>query len=292
MTPSVSSFTTHARTWLLVAGLTALLLAIGAALGGGFLYIAVILALVMNVGGYWFSDRVALKMSRAQPLEPGQAPGLHQAVASLAQRAGVPTPSLYLIPSEQPNAFATGRNPQHAAIAVTEGLLRHLPADQVEGVIAHEMAHIKNRDILVSSIAATIAGAISGIATFLQFSWLFGGEDDESPLGLIGTIAAIIFAPMAAMLLQLAVSRQREYLADATAADLLGTPRPLMDALGTLERGTQLIPMAVQPAQASMYIANPLRGQGVASLFSTHPPMEERIARLAALDRGASPVYA
>jgi heat shock protein HtpX len=292
MTPSVSSFTTHARTWLLVAGLTALLLAIGAALGGGFLYIAVILALVMNVGGYWFSDRVALKMSRAQPLEPGQAPALHQAVASLAQRAGVPTPSLYLIPSEQPNAFATGRNPQHAAIAVTEGLLRHLPADQVEGVIAHEMAHIKNRDILVSSIAATIAGAISGIATFLQFSWLFGGEDDESPLGLIGTIAAIIFAPMAAMLLQLAVSRQREYLADATAADLLGTPRPLMDALGTLERGTQLIPMAVQPAQASMYIANPLRGQGVASLFSTHPPMEERIARLAAMDRGASPVYA
>jgi len=292
MTPSVSSFTTHARTWLLVAGLTGLLLAIGAALGGGFLYIAVILALVMNVGGYWFSDRVALKMSRAQPLGPGQAPGLHHAVAGLAQRAGVPMPRLYLIPSEQPNAFATGRNPQHAAIAVTEGLLQHLPADQVEGVIAHEMAHIKNRDILVSSIAATIAGAISAIATFLQFSWLFGGEDDESPLGLIGTIAAIIFAPMAAMLLQLAVSRQREYLADATAAELMGTPRPLMDALGSLERGTQLIPMQVQPATASLYIANPLRGQGVTSLFSTHPPMEERIARLAALEHGVSPVYA
>jgi heat shock protein HtpX len=246
----------------------------------------------MNVGGYWFSDRVALKLSRAQPLPDDQAPGLHQAVASLSQRAGIPTPKLYLIPSEQPNAFATGRNPQNAAVAVTEGLLRHLPGDQVEGVIAHELAHIKNRDILVSSIAATIAAAISGIATFLQFSWLFGGEDDESPLGIVGTIAAIIFAPMAAMLLQLAVSRQREYLADATAAELMGTPRPLMDALGSLERGTQLIPMQVPPATASMYIANPLRGQGVASLFSTHPPMEERIRRLAALEHGVSPVYA
>jgi heat shock protein HtpX len=288
----MSTFSTHARTWLLVAGLTALLLAIGAALGGGFLFIAVILAVVMNVGGYWFSDRVALKLSRAQPLPADQAPGLHQSVASLAQRAGIPTPQLYLIPSEQPNAFATGRNPQHAAVAVTEGLLRHLPAGQVEGVIAHELAHIKNRDILVSSIAATIAASISAIATFLQFSWLFGGEDDESPLGLIGTIAAIIFAPLAAMLLQLAVSRQREYLADATAAELMGTPRPLMDALGSLERGTQAIPMHVQPATASLYIANPLRGQGMASLFSTHPPMEERIARLAALDHAASPVYA
>src|SRR4051794_3800507 len=236
MTPSVSSFTTHARTWLLVAGLTALLVAIGAALGGGFLFIAVILAVVMNVGGYWFSDRVALKMSRAQPLASEQAPGLHQAVADLARRAGVPTPRLYLIPSEQPNAFATGRNPQHAAIAVTEGLLRHLPADQVQGVIAHELAHVRNRDILVSSIAATIGAAISGIATFLQFSWLFGGEDDESPLGMVGVLAAIVFAPIAAMLMQLAVSRQREYLADATAAELLGTPRPLMNALATLER--------------------------------------------------------
>ena len=187
----------------------------------------------MNVGGYWFSDRVALKLSRAQPLPADQAPGLHQAVASLSQRAGIPTPQLYLIPSEQPNAFATGRNPEHAAVAVTAGLLQHLPADQVEGVLAHELAHIKNRDILVSSIAATIAASISGIATFLQFSWLFGGEDDESPLGLIGTLAAIILAPIAAMLLQLAVSRQREYLADATAAELMGTPRPLMDALGT-----------------------------------------------------------
>src|SRR3954451_13754976 len=199
MTPSVSSFTTHARTWLLVAGLTGLLLAIGAALGGGLLYIAVILALVMNVGGYWFSDRVALKMSRAQPLGPGQAPGLHHAVAGLAQRAGVPMPRLYLIPSEQPNAFATGRNPQHAAIAVTEGLLRHLPEDQVRGVLAHEMAHVRNRDILVSSIAATIAAAISGIANFLQLSWLFGGESDESPLGAVGAIATMVLAPIAAL---------------------------------------------------------------------------------------------
>src|SRR6185295_16512409 len=174
------------------------------------------------VAGYWFSDRIALKASLARPVEPGAIPWLEADVQELAARAGVPTPRLYLIPSEQPNAFATGRNPQHAAVAVTEGLLHHLPQDQVKGVLAHEFAHIKNRDILVSSIAAMVAGAIAAIANILQFSLLFGGDDDEGGLGLIGTIATIVFAPLAATLLQLAVSRQREYFADATGAELLG----------------------------------------------------------------------
>jgi heat shock protein HtpX len=206
-------------------------------------------------------------------------------VQDLAQRAQVPTPRLYLIPSEQPNAFATGRNPQHAAVAVTQGLLQQLPPDQVKGVLAHEFAHIKNRDILVSSIAAMVAGSISAIANVLQFSLLFGGDDEDSgPLGLIGTLATIVLAPLAAMLLQLAVSRQREYLADATGAQLLGRGEPLADALETLERGAQAAPMAVNPATASLYAVNPLRRRGVATLFMTHPPLAERIRRLRELD--------
>src|SRR5256885_3227446 len=239
----------------------------------------------MNVVGYWFSDKLSLKASRAKPVEPGTLPELEGMVQDLAQRAQVPTPRLFLIESEQPNAFATGRNPKHAAVAITQGLLQHLPADQVKGVLAHEFAHIRNRDILVGSIAAMVAGAISAIANILQFSLLFGGSDDEdSPLGLIGTIATIIFAPLAAMLLQLAVSRQREYLADATGAKLLGRGAPLADALETLERGAQAIPMGVNPATASLYAVNPLPRAGVASLFMTHPPTAERIRRLRELD--------
>jgi heat shock protein HtpX len=209
-------------------------------------------------------------------------------VADLARRFEVPVPKLYLIPSEQPNAFATGRNPAHAAVAVTQGLLQHMPADQVRGVLAHEFSHIKNRDILVASIAAMVAGAVSMIANILQFQFLFGGHDDEdNPLGAIGAIAAMIIGPIAALLLQMAVSRQREYLADATAARVLGEGRSLANALRTLQRGTEAIVMPVNPATASLYIANPLaglRGQGIAHLFSTHPPMQERIARLEALD--------
>ena len=198
----------------------------------------------MNVVGYWFSDRIALAASHARPLEPGQVPEVAADRRDLARRAEVPMPRLYLVPSEQPNAFATGRNPKHAAVAVTEGLLKQLPADQVEGVLAHEFGHIKNRDILVSSIAAMVAGAISAIANVLQFSMLFGGSDeDDSPLGLVGALVAIIVAPIAAMLLQLAVSRQREYLADATGAQLLGRAAPLADALENLERGAQALPM-------------------------------------------------
>jgi heat shock protein HtpX len=212
-------------------------------------------------------------------------PGLEAAVEDLAERAGVPVPRLYLIPSDQPNAFATGRDPSHAAVAVTQGLVFHLPDDEVKGVLAHEFGHIKNRDILVSTIAAMVAGAIAAVASILQFSMLFGGSDeDDSPLGLLGTLAAIIVAPIAAMLLQLAVSRQREYLADATGAQLLGDAAPLADALTTLERGAQVVPMQVNPATASLYAVNPLPRQGLATMFMTHPPLAERIRRLRALD--------
>jgi heat shock protein HtpX len=201
--------------------------------------------------------------------------------------SAVPTPVPPGNLAMQPNAFATGRNPRHAAVAVTEGLLRYMREDQVKGVLAHEFGHIKNRDILVSSIAAMVAGAISAIANILQFSFLFGGdEEDSGPLGLVGTIATIVFAPLAAMLLQLAVSRQREYLADATGAQLLGQAPPLADALETLDRGAQALPMAVNPATASLYAVNPLPRTGVATLFMTHPPLAERIRRLRALDGG------
>ncbi len=284
MNVTATRFATQIRTWLLVAGLTALLIAIGGAIGGGALWLFVALAVLMNVAGYWFSDKLALKASRARPLARGEIPELEQIARLLAQRANVPVPRLYLIPSDQPNAFATGRNPQHAAVAVTQGLLHQLPTDEVKGVLAHEFAHIKNRDILVSSIAAMVAGAISAIATILQFSMLFGGDEDDSPLGLIGTLAAIIIAPIAAMLLQLGISRQREFLADATGAQLLGHAAPLADALTTLERGAQALPMDVNPATASLYAVNPLPRRGLATLFMTHPPLAERIKRLRAMD--------
>jgi heat shock protein HtpX len=285
MSITATRFATQIRTWLLIAALTALLIAVGAAIGGGALYVFVVLAVLMNVIGYWFSDKIALAASRARPVKPGELPELEEAVSDLAHRAGVPVPRLYLIPSEQPNAFATGRNPSHAAVAVTKGLLFQLPEDEVKGVLAHEFGHIKNRDILVSTIAAMVAGAISAVATILQFSMLFGGSDEEdSPLGLLGTLAAILVAPIAAMLLQLAVSRQREYLADATGAQLLGHAAPLADALESLENGARAMPMQVNPATASLYAVNPLPRQGLATLFMTHPPLAERIRRLRALD--------
>ena len=281
---TAAHFATKARTWLLIAGLTGLLIAIGGMIGGGFLYVFVGLAVLMNVVGYWFSDRIALRASRAQPLEPGRLPKLERMVEDLAGRAEVPMPRLFLIPSDQPNAFATGHNPQHAAVAVTEGLLAQLPDAEVKGWLAHEFGHIKNHDILVSTIAAMV-GAISAIASILQFSLLFGGSDeDDSPLSMIGTLATIILAPIAAMLLQLAVSRQREYLADATGAQLLGHAAPLADALQTLERDVEAIPMRVNPATASLYATNPLPRHGIATLFMTHPPTAERIRRLRLLD--------
>jgi heat shock protein HtpX len=277
--------TTRIRTWILIAGLTALFISLGAFVGGtGGLILFLAIALIFNFAMFWFSDRIALKMSRAQPVEQHQAPQLYQDVHELTERAGLPMPRLFMIPSEQPNAFATGRSPSKSAVAVTQGLLQHMPREQVRGVLAHELAHIKNRDVLVTTVAAMIGAAISAIANFLQFSFLFGGDDDDNPLGFIGTIAAILIAPIAAMLLQLAVSRQREFLADATAAKFLGEGRPLAEALATLERGVQAIPMRVNPATEALYIANPLSGHGMSRLFSTHPPIPQRIAKLRELD--------
>jgi heat shock protein HtpX len=271
------------RTWLLMAALTALFVGIGAAIGGAALYGFVLFAVFMNLAAYFFSDKFAIAASRAKPIEESQAPELYAMVRELAQRFEVQMPRVYLIPSDQPNAFATGRNQRHAVVAVTQGLLQYLPMDQVRGVVAHEFAHIKNRDILVSSIAAMIAGAIS----MLQYMLFFGmaSDDDDSPLGAIGAIVALIVGPIAATLLQLAVSRQREYLADATAARVIGEGKPLAEALETLERGREAIPLQVNPATASLYIVNPLRGGGMASLFSTHPPLAERVRRLREYDR-------
>jgi heat shock protein HtpX len=287
MSITQARFTTQLRTWILVAALTALLIGIGAVIGGKFLYIFVIFAVLMNVAGYWFSDKIALSASRAKPVSEQEAPQLYKILRDLTARADLPMPRVYIVPSEQPNAFATGRNAKHSAVAVTEGLMRYLPEDQIRGVLAHELSHVKNHDILVSSVAAMIAGAIAAVANILQFSFLFGGFSDEedSPLGFIGALATIILAPIAAALLQMAVSRQREFLADATGARLLGTGKPLADALETLERGVQSgAPLAVNPATASLYIVHPFRGQGMANLFSTHPPLEERIRRLREYD--------
>ena len=282
MSITQTRITTQLRTWLLIAGLTGLLVAIGAVIGGKALYLFVVIAVLMNVFGYWFSDKIALRASRAQAVSEEEAPDLYRILRDLTERAELPMPRVYRIPSDQPNAFATGRNAKHAAVAVTDGLLKYLPQDQVRGVLAHELAHVKNHDILVSSIAAMIAAAIATVANILQFSFLFGGmsDDDENPLGFIGAMATIILAPIAAMLLQLAVSRQREYLADATGARIIGQGKPLADALETLEQGVKAVPLDVNPATASLYIVHPFSGQGMANLFSTHPPLAERIRRL------------
>jgi heat shock protein HtpX len=280
-----ASFTTKARTWVLLAGLTALFVGVGWAIGGAALWFFVFFSVAMNLAAYFWSDKFAIKAARAQEVSESEAPDLHRMIDELAQLYVVPKPRVYMIPSEQPNAFATGRNPEHAAVAVTQGLLQYLPRDQVRGVLAHEFSHIKNRDILVSSIAAMIAGAISAIANIFFFMSFFGGDDDDNPLGAIGGLLVIMIAPLAAGLLQLAVSRQREYLADATAARMLGTGEPLAQALETLERGADAIPMNVNPATETLYIVNPLSGKGTTALFSTHPPLEERIARLREYDR-------
>jgi heat shock protein HtpX len=288
MTITTTQLTTRLRTWTLVAGLTALLVAFGALIGGEFLWLFVALAVGMNVIGYFYSDRIALRVARAQPLPEAEAPHVYESVRALAARAQIATPRLFVMPGEQPNAFATGRNPQHAAVAVTEGLLLSLPHEHVRGVLAHELSHIKNHDILVSSIAATIAGTISAIANILQLSFLFGAEEDENPPGLLGSLAAMILAPLGAMLLQLGVSRQREYLADATAARLLGEAVPLADALQEIEH-PHTPALAINPATAPMYIVNPLAGGQLTSLFSTHPPVQERIRRLRKYDSVAAP---
>jgi heat shock protein HtpX len=282
MTVTKASFTTRARTWLLLAGLTALFIGIGALIGGAFLWLFVALSIFMNVAAYWMSDKFAIRAARAKPVSEQEAPELHRMVADLAELYGVPKPRVFMIPSDQPNAFATGRNPKHAAVAVTQGLMQSLPSYQVRGVLAHEFAHVKNRDILVSSVAAMIAGAISAIGNIFLWSSLFGGGDDDD--GFLGAIVLIVIAPVAAALLQLGVSRQREFLADATAARMLGEGRPLAEALETLERGAKVVPMQVNPATEALYIVNPLSAKGMAGLFSTHPPLAERVKRLRAYD--------
>ncbi len=276
------------KTFILLAGLTALLLLIGQALGGrSGLYFALFMAVIMNGVGYWFSDKIALRMSGAQEVSPEQAPELHQMVERLAMRAGIPKPRVYIIPQDTPNAFATGRNPEHSAVAVTEGILRILRPAELEGVLAHELGHVKNRDILISSVAAVIAGAISYLATMAQWGAFLGmgrSDDDEGGGGnIIGVLLMAIVAPIAAMLIQMAISRSREYQADATGAKIIGDGHPLANALQKLENANRQIPMDVNPAQAQMYIVNPLTAGSFVRLFSTHPPIEERIERLLAM---------
>ena len=274
------------KTFILLAGLTALLMAIGSAIGGrNGLMIALVFAGLMNFVGYWFSDKIALSMSGAQQVSEGEAPDFHRMVRELCRRADLPMPRLYVIPSATPNAFATGRNPQHSAVAVTSGIMNILNRDELEGVIAHELSHVKNRDILISSVAAMIAGAISQLAHMAQWAMMFGGmsrdrDEDSGGGGLLGGLAMMIVGPIAAMLIQMAISRSREYQADATGAEICGRPLSLANALLKLENGNHRFPMDVNPAQAQMYIVNPLTAGGIARLFSTHPPMAERVKRL------------
>ncbi|RUM40544.1 MAG: zinc metalloprotease HtpX [Desulfocapsa sp.] len=279
--------TSMIKTGLLMAALTAVFMVAGQAMGGsnGMMF-AFIMALGMNFFAYWFSDSMALKMSGAQEVSEAEDPTLHKMVASLAARAGLPKPRVYVIHKDTPNAFATGRNPSHAAIAVTTGLQRILKPNELEGVLAHELGHVKNRDILISSVAATMAGAISYMASMAQWAMIFGGgrsDDDNGGGGLIGSLAMMILAPIGASLIQMAISRSREFQADATGAAICGHPMSLASALQQLERYNRQLPMDVNPATAQMYIVNPLKGGQLAGLFSTHPPVQERIKRLSAL---------
>jgi heat shock protein HtpX len=272
-----SNFSAMLRTTLLLASLTGLLVVIGALIGGpDTALLFLVIAALLNMGAYWFSDRIALAMARAKPVTREEAPRLYEIVEELATRAGLPMPRLYIIPQDQPNAFATGRNPKHAAVAVTRGILKLLSEDELRGVLAHELAHVRNRDILISSVAATIAGAI----TYLGYMLLWFGGDDDSPLGLIGSLALVLLAPIAASIIQLAISRQREFSADATGAEISGNPESLAGALLRLEEGAKAIPMQVNQASEPLYIVKPFSGGGIAKLFSTHPPIEERVRRL------------
>jgi heat shock protein HtpX len=272
------------RTTILLAVMTALIIWIGQILGGRQgMIIALLLAAGMNFFSYWYSDRIVLKMYHAQEVDRSQAPELYEIVQTLSSKAGLPMPKLFVVPSETPNAFATGRNPEHAVVAVTQGLLKIMDRDEVSGVLAHELAHVKNRDILISSIAATMAGAIMVLASMARWSAIFGGagrSDDEGGGGAIGLIAMSILAPLAAMIIQMAISRSREYLADSTGSQFAGNSEGLARALEKLGRFSKKLPMHANPSTAHMFTVNPLSGRSLMSLFSTHPPLEERIARL------------
>jgi len=274
------------KTGLLLAVLTAMFVLIGGALGGEQgMIVAFFFAIAMNFFSYWFSDKIVLSMYGAQPIEESQAPTLYAMVRRLATRAQIPMPRVYLIPSDTPNAFATGRSPEHSAVAVTEGIMRILDQDELEGVLAHELSHVKNRDVLISTLAATLAGAITYLAHMAQWAAMFGGrrDDDEGGSNPIAMIAMAIVAPIAAMLVQMAVSRAREYQADATGAHLAGRTWGLAKALEKLQMAQQVAPMDANPATAHLFIVNPLNGQALMNLFSTHPPLEQRVARLRAM---------
>jgi len=274
------------KTGLLLAVLTAMLVLIGGAIGGQQgMILAFFFAVAMNFFSYWFSDKIVLSMYGAQPIEESQAPALYAMVRRLATRAQIPMPRVYLIPSDTPNAFATGRSPEHSAVAVTEGIMRILDQDELEGVLAHELSHVKNRDVLISTLAATLAGAITYLAHMAQWAAMFGGrrDDDEGGSNPIAMIAMAIVAPIAAMLVQMAVSRAREYQADATGARLAGRTWGLAKALEKLQMAQQVAPMNANPATAHLFIVNPLSGQALMNLFSTHPPLEQRVARLRAM---------
>jgi heat shock protein HtpX len=273
------------KTVLLLGTLTVLIILIGDVVGGKQgMYFAFLFAALMNFGSYWFSDKIVLKLYRAEEASPQDFSWLYSIVSRLSQAAGIPQPRIFIIPSDSPNAFATGRNPQHAVVAVTTGIMRILSRDELEGVIAHELGHVRNRDILISSIAATMAGAIMMIGRMVQWAAMFGGfsrsDDEEGGGGAIGMIVLAILAPIAAMLIQLAISRSREYLADSTGASLAGTPAGLANALEKLEYASKRIPLESNPATAHMFIVNPLSGKSFINLFSTHPPIEERVRRL------------
>ncbi len=274
------------KTTILLAALTGLLVVVGGALGGrGGMVIAFAFAIVMNAGAYWFSGDIALRMGGAREVSPEEAPELHRLVAELATYARLPMPRVAIIDSPSPNAFATGRDANHAVVAVTTGIMGILNRDELAGVLAHELGHVRNHDILISSVAATVAGAITMLANMAQWAMIFGGfgrsnDDDEGYGGVVGGLLTIILAPIAATLIQLAISRSREYGADDTGASIHGNPEALARALEKLDTASRLAPLPVNPAVAHLFIVNPLSGRNLAGLFSTHPPIEERVRRL------------
>jgi heat shock protein HtpX len=281
------------KTAFWMVAMTVLLVLVGRLVGGPTgMFFALALAVVMNGAAYWFSDKMALAAAQAQEVGPAEAPMLHRLADRLAIQYHVPKPRVYVSPDPSPNAFATGRNPSHAAISVNQGLLRILDEEEVYGVLAHEFAHVRNRDILISSVVAVMAGAITLIANIAQWGLMFGGfggrdERDQGAGGLVAGLLMIILAPFAAMLIQLAVSRSREYEADHTGAEVSGDPMALASALRKLEQASQVVPaQTAEPVFAHLYIVNPLKGQSLAGLFSTHPPLEERIRRLEAMAAG------
>jgi heat shock protein HtpX len=271
------------RTTLLLASLTGLMLLIGGALGGrGGMMIALLFSLVMNMGTYWYSDKIVLRMYHAKEVTPTEAPELYGIVRDLVDRANMPMPKVYIVDTPMPNAFATGRNPSHAAVAATTGIMRVLDKDELEAVMAHELSHVRNRDTLISSVAATIAGVITFVANMAQWALIFGGNDEDGG-NIVSVLAMAILAPIAALIIQMAISRSREFGADKGGAELSGHPMALASALSKLEMASRRTPVDVNPSTAHMFIVNPLKGKKLASLFSTHPSTEERIARLSAM---------